>query len=70
MFRERPWEANAGLRWAELIAQLRTSGKAMPIKDSLIAATALTHDLIMATCNSPDFAKAGLRIVDPFVVRQ
>jgi predicted nucleic acid-binding protein len=30
----------------------------MPIKDSLIAATALTHDLIMATCNSPDFRES------------
>ena len=64
-----PWEAETGLRWAELIAHLRRSGKAMPIKDSLIAATALTHDLTVATRNSLDFAKAGVRIVDPFVVR-
>jgi toxin FitB len=62
-----PWEAQTGLNWAELIARLRTSGKAMPIKDSLIAATALTHDLIVATRNGLDFAKAGVRIVDPFV---
>ena len=38
----------------------------MPIKDSLIAATALTHDLIVATRNRADFEKAGVRIVDPF----
>ena len=25
-----PWEADTGLRWAELLARLRTSGKAMP----------------------------------------
>ncbi len=61
-----PWEAETGLRWAELIANLRRSGKAMPIKDSLIAATALTHDLTVATRNSSDFAKAAVRIVDPF----
>ena len=54
-----PWDAETGLRWAELIAHLRRSGKAMPIKDSLIAATALTHDLTVATRNSLDFAKAG-----------
>jgi predicted nucleic acid-binding protein len=65
-----PWEAETGLKWAELIARLRTSGKAMPIKDSLIAATALTHDLIMATRNRPDFAKANVRIIDPFVAPQ
>lgn len=61
-----PWEAATGLRWAELLARLRTSGKAMPIKDSLIAATALTHDLSVATHNMSDFAKAGVQLVDPF----
>jgi toxin FitB len=63
-----PWEAETGLRWAELLARLRTTGKAMPIKDSLIAATALAHDLSVATHNSSDFEKAGVRIVDPFAV--
>lgn len=62
-----PWEAETGLRWAELIADLRRSGKAMPIKDSLIAATALTHDLTVATRNVLDFAKADVSFVDPFV---
>jgi hypothetical protein len=36
-------------RWAELLATLRTEGRAMPIKDSLIAATALAHDLFVWT---------------------
>lgn len=61
-----PWEADTGLRWAELLARLRTTGKAMPIKDSLIAATALVHDLAVVTRNRSDFEKAGVRIVDPF----
>jgi len=61
------WDADTGLRWAELLARLRTTGKAMPIKDSFIAATALAHDLAVATRNRADFAKAGVRIVDPFV---
>lgn len=63
------WEAATGLRWAELLARLRVTGKAMPIKDSLIAATALTHDLTIATHNRSDFDNAGVRIVDPFVDR-
>lgn len=61
-----PWEAENGMRWAQLLATLRTSGKAMPIKDSLIAATALVHGLIVATRNRSDFEKAGVEIVDPF----
>jgi predicted nucleic acid-binding protein len=61
-----PWEAETGLRWAELLASLRASGKAMPIKDSLVAATALAHGLTMATRNRVDFEKAGVKIVNPF----
>jgi len=61
-----PWEAATGLRWAKLLAALRASGRAMPIKDSLIAATALEHSLIIATHNRADFEKAAVEIVDPF----
>lgn len=38
----------------------------MPIKDSLIAATALVHDFVVATRNRTDFEKAGVEIVNPF----
>jgi len=60
------WEAETGLRWAQLLARLRSGGRAMPIKDSLIAATALVHDRTLATRNGADFRKAGVRIVNPF----
>jgi len=63
-----PWEAATGLRWAGLLASLRVSGRAMPVKDSLIAATALVHDLIVVTRNRTDFEKAGIEIVDPFTL--
>ena len=61
-----PWEAATGLRWAKLLAALRASGKAMPIKDSMIAATALAHSLTVATRNVRDFSKAGAKVVNPF----
>jgi toxin FitB len=64
-----PWEAATGLRWAQLIADLRKSGRAMPIKDSLIAATALVHGLTVATRNRSDFQKAGVKMVDPFAAK-
>lgn len=60
------WESNTGLRWAELLAALRRSGQAMPVKDSLIAATALTHGLTIATRNTGDFSKAGVPMINPF----
>jgi predicted nucleic acid-binding protein len=61
-----PWDTDTGLKWAELLAHLRINGKAMPIKDSLIAATAAVHGLTVATRNGADFRNAGLKIVDPF----
>ncbi|HVT17113.1 MAG TPA: PIN domain-containing protein [Thermoanaerobaculia bacterium] len=60
------WEAATGLRWARLLADLRASGRSMPIKDSLIAATALTHGLAIVTRNRRDFMSAKVEIVDPF----
>lgn len=62
-----PWDAETGLRWAELLADLRSIGKPMPIKDSFIAATALTHGLPLATRNRRDFEASGIELVDPFV---
>lgn len=61
-----PWDAAVGLRWAQLLADLRQSGRSMPIKDSLIAATALTHDLVVVTRNERDFRAARVRILNPF----
>ncbi len=61
-----PWDAATGLRWAKLLADLRAAGQFMPIKDSLIAATALLHDLTLATRKVRDFSKAGVKVTDPF----
>lgn len=59
------WEASTGMRWAELLAALRAGGRAMPIKDSLIAASALAHGLAVVTLNLRDFDAAGVAVVDP-----
>lgn len=61
-----PWEAATGLRWARLLADLRRAGRAMPVKDSFIAATALAHDLPLATLDRRDFAAAGVELVEPY----
>jgi len=61
-----PWDASSGLRWAKLLADLRAAGRAMPIKDSLIAATALVHGLTVVTRNVRDFQQARVKVVDPF----
>lgn len=61
-----PWDADSGLRWAELLAHLQRIGKPMPIKDSLIATTALVHNLTVVTRNEIDFAHCNVRVLNPF----
>jgi predicted nucleic acid-binding protein len=61
-----PLDAQTGLRWAQLVADLRARGRAMQVKDSLIAATALVHDLPVVTRDRAGFANAGVKIIDPF----
>ncbi|HVD85970.1 MAG TPA: PIN domain-containing protein [Solirubrobacterales bacterium] len=60
-----PWDSTTGMRWAQLLAELRRRGKPMSIKDSLIAATALAHDLALVTLNQRDFKPAQVQLVDP-----
>jgi predicted nucleic acid-binding protein len=59
-------DAETGRVWARLLAELRRKGRAMPVKDSLIAATARQHRLTVATRNTSDFAHAGIDLVNPF----
>ncbi len=63
------FDSNAALAWARLLAKLRSKGLAMPIKDSLIAASAIAHKLAVATRNTRDFKNAGIPVVNPFEAR-
>ena len=52
--------------WAELLARLKRKGQAMPVKDSLIAATAIQHQLSVVTRNVADFRHVGVPLINPF----
>ncbi len=60
------FDAQSARTWARLLSSLRKKGLVMSVKDSLIAATALTHTLTVATRNVADFRPAGVRLLNPF----
>ena len=59
-------DAGTGRVWGTLLAELKRKGRAMPVKDSLVAATARQYRLTVATRNIGDFAHAGVKVVNPF----
>ena len=61
-----PWDATVSRRWAALVVDLKRKGETVPLLDGMIAATALQHDLIVATRNTRDFQKTGVKTLNPF----
>ncbi|HEX7423549.1 MAG TPA: type II toxin-antitoxin system VapC family toxin [Terriglobales bacterium] len=53
-------------RWASLVAQGVRRGRPLPTVDSLIAATALAHDLTIVTRNVRDFESTGAATFNPW----
>ena len=49
--------------WGRLLAQ---AGRPVPAIHSLLAATALQHDLRLVTRNTRDFDYAGLEVINPW----
>jgi toxin FitB len=60
------WDATISQRWATLVVELKRKGEAVPLLDGMIAATALQHGLIVATRNTRDFQKTGVKTLNPF----
>jgi toxin FitB len=52
--------------WADQRILLERAGKAMPVEDSYIAATARRHGLTIVTGNDKDFQRPGLKVFNPF----
>ncbi len=50
-------------RWARILAE---AGRPVPTIDSLLAATALHHELRLVTRNARDFEYPGLEVINPF----
>ena len=60
------FDSKAASSWAHLLTHLKSQGHAMPIKDSLIAASAIAHNLTVATRNTRDFKNVRVPLINPF----
>jgi len=61
-----PWDAAVSRRWASLVVTMNKRGEVLPVLDSMMAATALAHNLTVATRNVRHFRNAGVNVIDPF----
>ena len=52
--------------WAELTCRAVQTGKTVGYTDSLIAATALTHNLTVVTRNTSDFQSVMKKLINPW----
>lgn len=60
-----PIDAAVADRWGRMLAAV---GRPMPSIDSLLAATAVTHGLRLATRNDADFTYPDLEVVNPWAI--
>lgn len=59
-----PIDTATARRWGELSANRR-----LPVIDTLIAATAISHGLTLVTRNTHDVESTGVPLVDPWQIR-
>ena len=55
------------LTWGKLVSGLDASGQRMAAMDSLMAAIALHHNLVLATRNEVDFKNTQVTLVNPWI---
>lgn len=52
--------------WGLISGEASGKGKSLPVVDGLLAATAITHNLTLATRNEDDVSHTGVRIFNPW----
>jgi toxin FitB len=61
-----PVDSKVALRFGQLSGLLRRSGRKPPVIDTLLAATAIEHGLVLVTRNTRDVAATGAGLFDPW----
>lgn len=52
--------------WGTMKGEAQIQNRTLPVIDSLIAATAIQHNLILVTENVKDFISTGVKLFNPF----
>ena len=61
-----PFDLQVAAAWGKMQAKAEMFGKTMPIIDGMIAATAITHNLAVATRNISDMEAGKAVLVNPW----
>src|SRR5207302_7755640 len=61
-----PIDAAIADRWGLISADAKRKGKALPVIDGLLAATALHHNLTFVSRNASDFTHAQVPVLNPW----
>ena len=59
-------DRNVASRWGMLTGTAERKGRPLPVIDSLIAATAVAHDLTVVSRNAMDFERCGVPCLNPW----
>lgn len=62
-----PFDHSTADSWAEMCADAEKQGKSLSAFDSLIAGTALKHNLAIVTRNTRDFEVATVKLINPWL---
>lgn len=59
-----PLDTDTLREWGKMSAKLEEKGRVLPAADSLIAATARFHDLVLVTRNEKDFIDTNITVLN------
>lgn len=63
-----PISLEVAFNWGKIIGNGKQNGNNIPFSDGLIAATAMTHGLIVVTDNIKHFKHSGAELLDPWSI--
>ncbi len=59
-------DQETALAWGELLGEEAQKGSPAPLVDTLLAATAVVHNLTLVTRNTQDFGRLPVRLLNPW----